>query len=98
MFVHTVFFWLRRNLSDAERVAFERGLQSLLRISSIRQGHWGRPADTDRPVIDRTYDYGLSTAFDSKADQDAYQVDPIHKAFVETCSPYWLRVVVYDFS
>jgi hypothetical protein len=34
--------------------------------------------------------------FDSAAEQDEYQVDPIHKAFVEKYSQLWEKVVVYD--
>jgi len=98
MFVHTVFFWLKRDLSQADRAAFEKGLASLLEIRTIRHGAWGRPADTDRPVIDRTYDYGLTTIFEDKAGHDAYQVDPVHTAFVDACSKYWIRVLVYDFA
>jgi hypothetical protein len=96
MFVHTVFFWLKRGISAEDRADFESGLQSLLSMRTIRQGLWGRPADTDRPVIDRTYDYGLTTIFSDKAGHDAYQEDPVHKAFVERCSRHWIRVVVYD--
>jgi hypothetical protein len=34
--------------------------------------------------------------FKDKADQDAYQVDPIHLKFVEQYAHLWSRVVVYD--
>lgn len=98
MFVHTVFFWLKKDATTEDREAFEKGLKTLLAIPTVRQGHWGEPAGTDRPVIDRTYDYGLTVVFDHRAGHDAYQVDPIHKKFVETCSHHWIRVLVYDFE
>lgn len=98
MFVHTVFFWLRKGISAADRKAFDAGLKSLLAIETIRQGHVGKPAATDRPVIDRTYDRGLTVVFDSQADHDAYQADPIHLKFVKTCSKYWIQVRVYDYE
>jgi hypothetical protein len=47
-------------------------------------------------VIDRSYAVSWVLTFDDKADQDAYQVDPIHLRFVDECSPLWERVVVYD--
>jgi hypothetical protein len=36
------------------------------------------------------------TVFDSREDQDSYQVDPIHQAFVAENSHLWNKVVVYD--
>lgn len=98
MFAHTVFFWLRKGISAADRKAFDAGVKSLLAIKTIRQGHVGKPADTDRPVIDRTYDRGLTVVFDSRADHDAYQADPVHLKFVKTCAKHWIRVLVYDFE
>ncbi|MBU4461226.1 MAG: Dabb family protein [Verrucomicrobia bacterium] len=98
MFVHAVFFWLNKGISAADRKAFDAGLKSLLAIKTIRQGHVGKPAVTDRPVIDRTYDRGLTVVFETKSDHDAYQSDPIHLKFVKTCSVHWIRVLVYDFE
>lgn len=96
MFIHTVYFWLRRDLSPAERASFAQGVQSLARLPSVRYGWVGTPADTDRPVIDRTYDVGLTTVFDDKAGHDAYQEHADHLAFIANHSAKWIRVVVYD--
>ena len=37
-----------------------------------------------------------SLACSSMAAQDAYQIDPIHLAFVENYKHLWTKVVVYD--
>lgn len=95
-FVHVVNFWLKKNLSPAEVQQFQAGLRSLGDISGVRFFHMGTPAPTDRPVIDRSYDYCLVCGFDSIEDHDAYQVDPIHDVFRNTCSPFWERVLIYD--
>ncbi len=97
MFVHCVYFWLKPGLDEASVQAFERGLQSLVEIPDVRFGSWGTPADTDRPIIDRSYSYGLICAFDDADGHDAYQVHADHDTFRETCSGYWQQVRIYDF-
>lgn len=96
MLVHTVYFWLKPELDSEAVMSFEEGLESLTKIPSVRHGYWGRPAATDRPVIDRTYTYGLAVVFENMDGHDAYQVDPSHKAFLERFSAKWLKVVIYD--
>jgi hypothetical protein len=97
MLVHSVFFWLKPELTDAQRAEFLRGLESLKGIAAIRQIYIGQPAATQkRPVIDDSYSYALTTIFDDLAGQDAYQVDPLHLAFVQNCKQFWTRVQIYD--
>ncbi|GAA4312162.1 Dabb family protein [Compostibacter hankyongensis] len=95
-FAHVVNFWLREGLSTAERQQFEAGVRSLGTIGTIARFHIGTPASTDREVIDRSYDYCLLCLFKNQEDHDAYQVDPVHDRFRETCSPFWEKVVIYD--
>lgn len=97
--IHTVFFWLRPELSESERAAFMEGVRSLGAIKSIRGFYVGPPAPTPaRDVIDTTYSVALIVHFDDVAGEEAYQVDPIHLAFVENNKQYWSRVRVYDSS
>ena len=98
MFNHVVLFWLKPGLPVAEVERFERGLKTLIAIPTLRHGWIGTPASTRRPVIDHTYSYGLNTVFASLADHDAYQIDPVHKRFIEECSMLWDRVQIYDFE
>jgi hypothetical protein len=98
MLVHAVFFWLKPDITSEQRARFVAGVNSLLRISALVHGSVGTPASTDRPVIDRSYSYGLLTVFKDMAGHDAYQVDPIHLAFVENCKDCWDKVKIYDFE
>ncbi|MEM6645357.1 MAG: Dabb family protein [Bacteroidota bacterium] len=96
MLVHTVFFWLT---PDADRTVFERGLNSLIAIQSVSHGFFGQQADTpERPVTDKSFDYGLTIICDSLESHDAYQVDPIHLHFVDTYAHLWTKVLVYDYQ
>jgi len=96
MFIHHVFFWLKEELSQEDVQNFEKGVKSLLSIQHLTSGDVGKPAGTARPVIDSSYSYSLLLQFTDEAAHDAYQVDPIHQKFVETCAPYWSKVLIYD--
>jgi hypothetical protein len=96
MFVHAVYFWLRADLSDADRATFVAWMPRLCALPSVSQGYWGVPAATDRPVIERSYSYALVLLFADAAAEAAYQVDPEHDAFRAQCGVFWTRVQIFD--
>lgn len=96
MLVHAVYFWLKDDLSEADRRKFADGVRSLKTIPGSEGCHVGVPSSTDRPVIDRSYDYGLVVLFKDMAAHDAYQVHPVHDAFRVECSSLWKKVLIYD--
>ncbi|CAN5473419.1 Dabb family protein [soil metagenome] len=97
MLTHHVFFWLKNPSSTADLDRLIEGLKTLKKIESIRQIHIGVPADTEkREVVDNSYSVSELMFFDDTAGQKIYQDHPIHKKFVEDCSPLWDKVVVYD--
>jgi hypothetical protein len=97
MLVHTVFFWLKPELTAAQRAEFRQGVESLGGIKSIDKFYIGKPAATERrPVIDHSFDVGLTVLCKDTAAEKAYQVDPIHLAFVNKYKTFWTRVQVYD--
>lgn len=95
-FVHSVYFWLRPDLSAEQREAFVRGLQALRGIETVQHGWIGVPAATDRSIIDRSYSYALTLVFADDAGQEAYQVHPVHDRFREEFGDFWTRVQIYD--
>jgi hypothetical protein len=72
------------------------GLNKLSKASTIKDFHIGKPAATNRDVIDTTWSVSWLLLFDNKEDQDIYQTDPIHLKFIEDCSHLWSKVLVYD--
>lgn len=96
MFIHHVFFFLKNPESTADRAALIAGLQTMTQIKGVKLSHIGKVADTHRDVIDRSYSVSWVLIFDTKAEQDAYQEDPIHKQFVADCAHLWEKVIVYD--
>lgn len=96
MFVHAVYFWLRDDLTSAERARFVSSLHALRGIDAVQQGYVGVPAPTDRPVIERGYSYALVLVFADGAGQDAYQHHPVHDRFRDECAGYWHTLRIYD--
>jgi hypothetical protein len=96
VFVHHVYFWLKNAGNEEDLAQLVAGLQKLSAVTTIRQFQIGKPASTSREVIDGSYAVSWLVLFDSKADQDSYQVDPIHLQFVEECAVLWQKVIVYD--
>ncbi len=95
-FIHHVFFWLKDPESTKDLLQLIEGLQNLSVVKTIQSFHIGKPAATNRDVIENTYSVSWLLFFNNKGDQDSYQVDPVHLKFVEDCSHLWNKVVVYD--
>jgi len=95
-FIHHVYFWLKNADSKDDRAKLVEGLKNLSTVKNIKTFHIGQPTDTNRDVIDRSYAVSWFTMFDTAADQQSYQTDPVHLKFVEDCSHLWSKVIVYD--
>jgi hypothetical protein len=95
--LHHVFFWLKNPDSTVDLDKLIAGVKSLAAIETVRSIHVGVPASTEqREVIDNSYHVSELLGFDDVAGQDAYQVHPLHKKFVEEHQHLWRKVVVYD--
>jgi hypothetical protein len=95
-FIHHVFFTLKRPGNAEDRAKLIAALERLAATPTIRSYQIGRHAGTTRDVIQRGYDLSWTLAFDSAADQAAYQDHPIHLDFVRDNAALWSKVVVYD--
>jgi hypothetical protein len=96
-FLHTVYFWLKNPNDQAEKMKFETSLKKfILNSKYIKTKHIGVPADTNRPIIDRSYTYCLSLTFNSKAEQEQYQEEAIHKVFIKESEMLWEKLLIYD--
>lgn len=94
---HHVFFWLKNPGSKEDLNKLIEGLKTLRKIETVRSLHIGVPASVEkRDVVDSSYAVSELMMFDDIEGQNAYQVHPIHKKFIEECSNLWSRVVVYD--
>ncbi|HKI88413.1 MAG TPA: Dabb family protein [Draconibacterium sp.] len=95
--MHHVFFWLKEPKNQEHREQFEKAMNALLKVETIKLSHVGIPAATEeRGVVDNTYTYSYMVMFDTLEDQFVYQKHPIHLKFIEENSHLWNKVVVYD--
>jgi len=97
MLVHTVLFWLKKDLDGDQITHFRIGLESLTRIESADAVYIGTPSDTPaRPVVDTSYDFCLTVILKDIPSHDAYQADPRHLDFIANFKEYWKKVKIYD--
>ncbi len=95
--MHHVFFWMKEPKNKVHRKQFEKGMNDLLKVETIKMSHIGIPAATEeRGVIENSYTYSFMVMFDSLNDQSIYQKHPLHLKFIEDNSHLWNKVVVYD--
>lgn len=95
-FIHHVYFWLKNADSKADRDKLVEGLTKLSKVTTIQNFHIGKPAATNRDVIETGYAISWFTQFANAKDQERYQTDPVHLKFIEECSHLWSKVIVYD--
>lgn len=97
MLIHSVFFWLKPGLDAAQRSRFRAEVRKLAAVKTIERIYVGGPASTPaRDVTEKSFDLALTIVFRDAAAHDAYQVDPIHLAFVDGNKDLWSRVQVFD--
>lgn len=96
VFIHHVYFWLAEPDNAEHKQRLIEGLNKLSAVKTIKEFYIGKPASTSREVIDSSYSVSWCLFFANAADQDSYQVDPIHLRFVDECKHLWKKVQVYD--
>jgi len=96
LFIHHVYFWLKKPITPEAKSKFENALKELVTVETIIDHHLGVPAPTDRDVIDTSYSYSLLVTFKNQEDQTVYQTHPTHLKFIADCEDLWEKVVVYD--
>lgn len=98
MFVHSLYFWLKEDLSDEKIQEFKEALRGLKVIEVLEQVWVGDPVESERPVVDSSYTVGLVTVFKNAADHDTYQNHEAHQKFLTHYASCWNQVKVLDFS
>ncbi|WP_026995106.1 Dabb family protein [Flectobacillus major] len=96
LFIHHVYFWLKNPGNEADTAKLIEGLNALAKVPTIRMAHIGKPAATNRSVIEKGYAVSWMLFFDNIEEEEIYQKHPIHLKFVEDYSHLWEKVIVYD--
>ena len=71
MLVHTVYFWLKPELTAQQHADFIKGVGKLAGIKAVEQAFVGQPAKTEkRPIIDDSYSVALTVICQDIAGHD----------------------------
>lgn len=95
-FVHSVYFWFKEGVTDEQLEVFYADTEALREIEVVKAMYTGRPASTDRPIVERSYDFAVIVHFEDLAGHDVYQKHPTHLALLEKHSGIWERVMITD--
>lgn len=97
MIVHSVYFWLKKGLSQADEQKFLAFFEILRKLPGVKSLIYGKAAPTTtRPVTDNTFDYNLIVTFESLEAIKIYETHPDHLKGAAEFSKYWDRVQVRD--
>ena len=96
MFAHSVYHWLKDDVSWNDRAEFEKGLRLLTTIPTVVHGYVGTPAPTTKPVVDGSYQYALLVIFQGLPAFEEFQRHPAYVAFGDLALRCCKKVVVYD--
>jgi len=99
MLSHVVIFWTNPLVpiaADAVIAATEKYLRPIPLVKSF---HVGRMVPSHRDVVEQSYQVALNLQFEGKAQEEDYQVHPLHLDFVEKAfKPNCVKAVIYDFE
>ena len=94
---HVVLIWLKRPGNAADREAILAASKDLRVIPGIKFLDAGTALASERPIVDDSFDVGLTVRFDSAKSLHAYETDPRHvKKVNEVLKPLAKKFVVYD--
>lgn len=96
-FLHNVYFWVVEEGSEEAAENIHAGIRKNLNsIPGIIRLETGKPAGTERAVVDNSYGVSLHILFENREAHDVYQKHSQHLQFIEECKAFWTRVQIYD--
>ena len=97
--IHTVFLWLKKPGDEQHRHRLLRATHRLRAIPGVLDIRFGEKIESDRDIVDDSFDIGITLYFSTTEAMNDYLVHPLHHAVVEQeIRPLVDRMVVYDFS
>lgn len=95
-FIHSVYIWFKEDVTEEQRAQMYADTEELRSIDVVKALYTGKPAATDRPIVERSYDYAIIVHFEDLTGHDAYQQHPVHLALLENHSSLWKKVMITD--
>lgn len=95
-FIHSVYIWFKEGVTEEQRTQLYADTDNLKTIEVVKALYTGKPAATDRPIVERSYDFAIILHFEDLAGHDVYQGHPRHQALLKKYSALWERVMITD--
>ena len=96
--VHTVFLWLKEPRNAQHRQQLLQASERLRVIPGVVAIRFGEAIESERDIVDDSFDVGIYFYFEDLAAMNAYLVHPLHQSVVEhQLKPLVERIVVHDF-
>lgn len=96
--VHVVLLWLNEPGNTEHRQQFMDACRKFNVIPGVLDMRIGEPVESDRQVVDDSFDVGLYVTVENKQALDNYLKHPIHVAAVNSVlKPIADKIIVYDF-
>ena len=97
--VHTVYFWLKEDITEEEETEFLKFFELLKKVPTVKTFHFGKPAPTTpRPVVDNSFSYSIIVTFANMDDINVYETHSIHLDAIDLYKKYWTKVLVTDIT
>jgi len=95
---HIAIIWLKKTAASDSRDALINATKGVLKIPGVKSVQVGSAIQSERPVVDSSYDLGVSMEFESLQALRNYEQNPIHKKSDEdTLKPLASKFIIYDF-
>jgi len=95
-FIHSVYIWFKEGVTEEQLALLYQDTENLRTIEVVKALYTGKPAATNRPMVERSYDFAIILHFEGLAGHDIYQEHPIHQALLKKHSALWERVMITD--
>lgn len=96
--VHTVYLWLQDPGNQQHRNQLLTATERLSAIPGVLELRYGEVIESDRAIVDDSFDVGIYFYFSDVAAMKRYLVHPLHRQVVEQdINPLVERIVVHDF-
>lgn len=96
MFLHNVTYWLKADLTAAQRQTFLEGIDALMKLESVKAAWFGTPSPRGEDIAERGYTHALVMDLGDEAGHAAFQADPAHDAIRRRIGGFWDKIVIYD--
>lgn len=96
---HVVLIWLKEPGDRKARQKLIETSKSFEQIPGVISVSAGTPLESDRPVVDDSFDVAVVITFESREAMQNYETHPLHADAVEkVLRPLTDRMVIYDFE